>query len=76
MKDDKRIIEIDGQKYSIDRTFDNSPAVYRYIDNGRFVWTDGKSEAGITLGSAITEGLETDNVIIIARKVKPEENKC
>ncbi len=68
MKDDKRIVEIDGVKYSIDRTFDDSPAIFQHIKDGELHHIDDtKSKTHI---SSLTLGSGDDMVIILARKVK------
>lgn len=68
MKDDKRIIEIDGIKYAIDRTFDDSPAIFQHVKDGELHHiNDVNSKTHI---SSLTLGGSEDMVIILARKVK------
>lgn len=67
MRDDKRIIEVDGVKYAIDRTFDDSPAIFQNIKDGFLQHiNDINSKTHI---NSLTIGND-DVVIILARKVK------
>lgn len=66
MKDNKKIIEIDENKYLIDRTYDGSPAIYQHIENGCCHHINSfDSQTHI---SSIVAGKQ-DFVIILARKV-------
>jgi len=65
MKSNQWVIEIDGKKYAIDRTFSNEPAIYRaggvFMQRGH---TDGIEEKP-------TEALfdPQDGVFILARRI-------
>lgn len=67
MKDDKRIIEIDGVKYSVDRTFDDSPAIFQNIKDGNLHHINDINS--LTHVSSLTIGND-DVIVILARKVK------
>jgi hypothetical protein len=66
MKDNKKIIEIDGKKYAIDCTFNGSPAIYQHTNNGFCYAINNKSYT--THVKDLTAGKQ-DFVIILARKV-------
>lgn len=68
MKDNKRIVEIDGVRYSIDRTFDDSPAIFQHIKDGKLHHIDDINSK--THISSLTLSNDDDMVIILARKVK------
>lgn len=79
MRDNKRIIEIDGIKYFIDRTFDNSPAIYKksnkYNRSNKLhhINSTDKYEY-LTNADSLINSIDNDCVIIIARKVIKENN--
>lgn len=65
----KRTIEIDGVKYSVDKTFDGSPAVFQHIQNGHCVRLE--DETSKTHISSLTAG-DDNCIIIIAHKADIE----
>lgn len=76
MKDNKRIIEVDGIKYSIDKTFDGSPTMYKKQIKS-FSWQgklchvneEGNSDEYTTDANSLINRMSEDCVLIIARKV-------
>ncbi|MFF2531262.1 hypothetical protein ACFVS2_20380 [Brevibacillus sp. NPDC058079] len=72
MRDISRKIEIDGQSYDVERTFDGSPGVYQEA-NEKFIYANINSSSknkGFHILSLLEGHRDEDCVIIFARKSK------
>ncbi|MET3209767.1 UNVERIFIED_CONTAM: hypothetical protein ABIC26_002714 [Paenibacillus sp. PvR008] len=73
MKDETRKVMVDGVEYSVDRTFDDSPAIYGVSsEKNIFINVNSKREddRGFHIQSLLEGFNEEECVIILARKTR------
>jgi hypothetical protein len=68
MKDDSRIIEVDGRKYTIQTTLDGQPAVY----HAAFSFASLGHISGEPSPYVISQPIEIGCVLIVARQSSKE----
>ena len=71
MRSDRWILEIEGKRYAVDRTFSNDPAIYQAMEGERFTHITESDRKG-NPATSILAGLkpEEKHVIIIARVIE------